>query len=221
MALRRSQKRTPESKLDATPPWDTRPARDTVATTGPFDVVDAPSDSLERVDLGAMRIPVTSGLEVRVEVGENGTVSSVLLLNESGQMQLGVFAAPRTEGIWDDVRDEIRKSITSERGTVQEREGEFGIELTGRVPVEGGFNPMRFIGVNGPKWFLRAMIVGPAALDDAAAKPFVDTIRGVVVNRGNIPLPVREPVPLTLPRDAAEQIAAAVASGQTPPGTQA
>lgn len=214
MALRRSQKRTVESKLDATPPWDTKAAKENPVTTGPFDIVDAPADDIERLDLGALRIPVAAGLEVRVEVGDNGAVSTISLVNAGGQMQVGLFAAPRTEGIWDDVRAEIRKSMSSERGTVQEAEGEFGTELSGRVPVEGGFTPMRFIGVDGPKWFLRGMLVGEPATSDTAAKPFYETFRGIVVNRGSTPLPVREPVPLTLPRDAADQIAQAMAAQQ-------
>lgn len=214
MALRRTQKRTPESKLDATPPWDPRPVRDTEPTTGPYDIADAPQDDVERVDLGALQVPVAAGLEVRVEVGEGGVVTAITMLNQSGQMQVGLFAAPRTEGIWDDVRDEIRQSITSEGGSASDADGPFGRELRGKVKVQGGTNPVRFIGIDGPKWFLRAMLVGGPAVDDAAAKPFLETFRGVIVNRGTGPLPVREPVPLTLPKDAAEQVAAAMAAQQ-------
>jgi hypothetical protein len=78
--------------------------------------------------------------------------------------------------------------------------------------------PVRFVGVDGPRWFLRGMLAGAPAQDDAQAKPFLDTFRGVVVVRGSEPLPVRDPVPLRLPRDAAEQVAAAAeeAAGQEP-----
>ena len=210
MALRRKEKRTERSKLDATPPWDTSRHHEVDATTGPFDEADETAAAqLQRLDLGALKIPAETGLEIRVEVGEDGQVAAVTLVNEVGQMQLGVFAAPRKEGIWDDVRAEIKASISQQGGTVNEQDGEFGPELSGKLPSEGGVTPVRFLGVNGPRWFLRAMLAGAPAVEDVQAKPFLETFRQVVVVRGNDPLPVREPVPLVLPREAAEQVAAA------------
>src|SRR3954470_11022727 len=125
MALRRKEKRTEQSKLDATPPWDTRRRHENATTTGPYDVADSPDGDVERLDLGALRIPVDSGLEIRVEVGEDGQVAGVTLLNPSGQMQLGVFAAPRKDGIWDEIRAEIKASISTQGGTVSEQDGPF------------------------------------------------------------------------------------------------
>jgi hypothetical protein len=212
MALRRREKRTEQSKLDATPPWEPKRTVAAEPTTGPYDLIDAPEDGLERLDLGALRIPVETGLEVRVEVGEEGQVAGITLANEVGQMQLGLFAAPRSEGIWEGVRTEIKASISSQGGTVQEADGDFGTELVGKLPAPGGFTPVRFLGVDGPRWFLRAMLAGAPATEDAPAASFLTAFRNVVVVRGNEPLPVREPVPLQLPRDAAEQIAAAAAT---------
>jgi Protein of unknown function (DUF3710) len=218
MALRRKEKRTERSKLDATPPWDTKRHHETVVTTGPYDEADAPADGMQRLDLGALRIPAENGLEIRVEVAEQGQVAGVTLLNEVGQMQLGVFAAPRKDGIWDEVRAEIKASISQQGGTVNEQDGEFGAELAGKLPAQNGVTPVRFVGVDGPRWFLRAMLAGTPAIDEAQAKPFLDTFREVVVVRGSEPLPVRDPVPLRLPREAAEQVAAAAeeAAGQAP-----
>lgn len=222
MALRRKEKRTERSKLDATPPWDTSKRRAVAATTGPFDESDAElAEELERIDLGALRIPAAAGLEVRVEVAEQGQIAGVTLVNETGQMQLGVFAAPRNEGIWDDVRAEIKASISQQGGTVTEQDGVFGPELAGKLPAQGGVTPIRFIGVNGPRWFLRATLAGAPAMADEAAELFLDTLRQVVVVRGNDPLPVREPVPLALPREAAEQVAAAAEQAQRAGGEQA
>ena len=214
MPPRRREKRTDRSKLDATPPWDTRRKHDATATSGPYDIHDEPADNIDRIDLGALRIPVDAGLEVRVEVDEQGQVAAVNMLNDAGQMQLGVYAAPRNEGIWDEVRGEIKASISSQGGTVEEQDGEFGTELIGKLPAPGGFTPVRFLGVNGPRWFLRAMIAGSPALPDADASVFIDAFRLLVVNRGIEPLPVRDPVPLVLPKDAAEQIAAAAQQSQ-------
>jgi len=214
MAPRRKEKRTERSKLDATPPWDTKRAHQVVSTTGPFDIADSPSDEVQRLDLGALRIPVETGLELRVDVDEQGEVAAVTLANGTGQMQLGVFAAPRSEGIWQSVRAEIKASISSQGGTVTETDGEFGPELSGKLPAPGGFTPVRFLGVDGPRWFLRAMLAGAPAVEDGQAAVFLETFRKMIVVRGPEPLPVRDPVPLQLPRDAAEQLAAAAADAE-------
>ncbi len=65
--------------------------------------------------------------------------------------------------------------------------------------------PVRFIGVDGPRWFLRAMIVGPAATDATKAERFERALRDVVVVRGNEPYPDAEPVALRLPKEILEQ----------------
>ena len=206
MALgRRRQHRSERSKIDATPPWSTDKERDTDATTGPYDEADEPGDDLERLDLGALRIPVIGGVEVRVDVGPDGQVIAATLSYAGSEAQLGVFAAPRTAGIWDEGRKEIRGSISQQGGTAQEGKGRFGTELTGRVPVQGGFQGVRFIGVDGPRWFLRGLFTGPAAADPAKAAVLEDAVRNIVVVRGVSPMPVRDPLPLTLPKEIAEQ----------------
>ncbi|HEX8768149.1 MAG TPA: DUF3710 domain-containing protein, partial [Jatrophihabitans sp.] len=99
-----------------------------------------------------------------------------------------------------------------------EQDGEFGVELAGRLPVPGGLTPVRFLGVDGPRWFVRAMLAGAPAMEDEEAKPFLDAFRGLVVVRGTDPLPVRDPVPLQLPREAAEQLAAAAEAAEPQDG---
>lgn len=212
MASRRKEKRTERSKLDATPPWETRLRQETPPTTGPFDERDAPEDDIARIDLGALRVPVGAGVDVRLEMNEAQQVIAVTLGGPDGHMQLGVFAAPRTEGIWDDVRAEIAASMNAQRATATETaEGSFGTELHGKLAGEGGLVPVRFLGVDGPRWFLRAMLVGAVATDPAKAEPFEQALRRVIVVRGNEPLPAREPVPLRLPKELANQLGDATA----------
>jgi hypothetical protein len=169
MALGRRRHRSERQKIDATPPWATDRERDTEVTTGPYDQQDAPDDGLERLDLGALLVPVIRGVEVRVDVGPDGQVIAATLSYGGSEAQIGVFAAPRTAGIWDDVRKEIRASIVQQGGTAQDGTGRFGTELTGRIPVQGGYQSVRFVGVDGPRWFLRGLFSGPAAADPAKA----------------------------------------------------
>jgi hypothetical protein len=201
----RRARRSERAKIDATPPWSTERERDTEATTGPWDEADAPDDGVERLDLGALRIPVVAGVEVRVDVDPDGQVVAATLSYGGSEAQVGAFAAPRTAGIWDEIRKEIKASISAQGGTAQERKGGFGTELSGRVPVQGGFQSVRFVGVDGPRWFLRALFSGNAATDPARAAQLEDALRNVVVVRGTLPMPVRDPLPLTLPKEVAEQ----------------
>lgn len=210
MALgRRRQHKSERAKIDATPPWSKERERDTDLTTGPWDSADAPEDELERLDLGALLIPVIQGVEVRVDVGPDQQVVAATLSYAGSEAQLGVFAAPRTAGIWDEIRKEIRGSISGQGGTAQEAKGRFGTELTGRVPVQGGFQAVRFVGVDGPRWFLRGLFTGSAASDPAKASVLEDAVRNIVVVRGTSPMPVRDPLPMVLPKEVAEQAAEA------------
>jgi hypothetical protein len=205
MAVGRRRHRSERQKIDATPPWSTERERDTDVTTGPYDELDAPDDGLERLDLGALQIPVIGGVEVRVDVGPDGQVIAATLSYGGSEAQVGAFAAPRTAGIWDEVRKEIRASISQQGGTAQESRGRFGTELSGRIPVQDGYQNVRFVGVDGPRWFLRGLFSGPAAGDPAKAAVLEDAVRSIVVVRGTSPMPVRDPLPLTLPAEIKEQ----------------
>lgn len=202
------RRRRRHARTEITAPGFEHKAHEQAATTGPWDSTDAPTDERERVDLGALLIPAVPGYDLRVEVSPEGAVVAATLASQRGEMQLGVFAAPRSNGIWNEVRSEIQATVSAQGGTTQEEDGEFGVELTGRVPMPNGTQPARFVGVDGPRWFLRALFLGPVATDPQQAKPLEDALRGVVVVRGADPMPVREGLPLRLPRDVAEQLAA-------------
>src|SRR5688572_20320131 len=86
------------------------------------------------------------------------------------------------------------------------------------MPPQPVRRPTRFLGVDGPRWFLRGMISGPAAEDAEAAQQLEAAFRQIVVARGTEPMPVREQLPLTLPAQAAAQLARQQAAGQPAPG---
>jgi hypothetical protein len=74
--------------------------------------------------------------------------------------------------------------------------------------------PVRFLGVDGPRWFLRGTLTGPAASSPEEAAALEEAFRAVVVVRGTAPMPVRDALPLTLPPQAAEQVARQQAAGR-------
>jgi hypothetical protein len=172
---------------------------------GPWDAADAPEK--ERLDLGALQVAVPEGVELRLELSPEGQVMAVTLVHGESSAQLNVFAAPRTEGIWAEVRQEIAEALNSGGGRATEGEGVFGTELRAVVPQEVPGQgvvqaPARFVGVDGPRWFLRALLTGRAATEDHAAQPLLEVLRDVVVVRGDDPMPAREPLVLNLPPEA-------------------
>jgi hypothetical protein len=183
---------------------------------GPYDVSEAPA-GVTRLDLGSLKIPSVPGVEVRVQANPDGVVHQVYLVHGESALQLGVFAAPRTEPIWDEVREEIRRSLFADGVAAEEVAGEYGVELRARVRTPQGLRDLRFVGVNGPRWLVRAVYQGPAAIDPAAAGPLVECLRGVVVDRGIEAKPVKEPLPLQLSEDMADQVRGA-AAGAAPDG---
>jgi hypothetical protein len=179
---------------------------------GPYDAGDAPSDDLTRLDLGALRIPTVAGVDIQLETAPGGEIQRVQLAHGGSRLQLGAFAAPRSEGVWDEVRAELREALTTSGAKFAEVEGEYGPELQARFGNTQGMIEVRHIGIDGPRWFLHGVYVGAAAVDPDQAGPLRDALRGLVVDRGVEARPVKEPLPLRLPAEAAAQLAELVAN---------
>jgi hypothetical protein len=173
---------------------------------GPWDVAE-PHPELPRVDLGSLQVPVLDGTDIQLVFAEQHG-AWVTVRHQLSELQLQAFAAPKRSGLWDEVRGEIAAEIVGAGGQSAEREGPFGLELHAHVPAEpgqsaAGTRPVRFAGVDGPRWFLRALFAGAAAADPAAAAPLEAVLREVVVVRGEQPMPPRDLLELRLPPEAA------------------
>jgi hypothetical protein len=174
---------------------------------GPWDVSERP-DGEGYVDLGGIRLRGRDGMELRLELDENtGAVSSATVHLGRSAVQLQAFAAPRTDGIWADIRAEIVAGIQRQGGHADEVPGTFGRELIARIPARSadgrtGHTPARFIGVDGPRWFLRAVFHGDAVHKPEAAAELEEVVREIVVVRGPEAMPPRELLPLRLPESA-------------------
>ena len=179
--------------------------------TGPLDAAE-PHSELPRVDLGSILVPVLEGTDIQLVFAEQHG-AWVTVRYQLSELQLQAFAAPKRAGIWDEVRGEIVNEISGAGGRCQEREGPFGTEVVAEVPAEpnqpaGGVRPIRFVGVDGPRWFLRGLLAGAAAVDPAAAAPLEAVFRETVVLRGDHPVPPRELLELRLPAEAAAALEA-------------
>jgi uncharacterized protein DUF3710 len=171
---------------------------------GPYDVSEAPS-GIAQLDLGSLQVPVVDGVEVRVHADNDGKIQQVVLVHEDSALLLAVYAAPRSEGIWDEVRGETRKQLFNDGVAAEEVEGDYGPELRARVRTPDGVTDMRFVGVDGPRWMVRAVYHGPAAIDPTASLPLRECLRNLVIARGQEAMPVRESLPLRLPAELMEQ----------------
>ena len=188
---------------------------------GPWDVaeLDDPGDLAGYVDLGGLRLPGRDGMELRLEVEEaTGRVTAATVQLGTSAVQLQAFAAPRSEGIWGEIRGEIASSVTRQGGTADEVPGPFGTELLARIPTRTpdgrtAHQPARFAGIDGPRWFLRAVFHGEAAYEPAQAGVLEDFVRQVVVVRGAEAMAPRELLVLQLP-DAGQEAAAEEPAGE-------
>jgi Protein of unknown function (DUF3710) len=176
---------------------------------GPWDVAE-PHPDLPRVDLGSLHVPVLEGTDIQLVFAEQHG-AWVTVRHQLSEMQLLAFAAPKRAGLWDEVRTEIAAEIGGTGGHTEERDGRFGTELYAHVPAEpgkpaSGTRAVRFVGVDGPRWFVRGLFAGAAADDPAAAAPLETVLSQVVVLRGDEPMPPRDPLELRLPAEAAAAI---------------
>ena len=184
-------------------------ALDEAAASGPWDLSELPEDQEEvpRIDLGSLQVPAVDGMQLRLEQAPDGTVTAVVLALGGSALELRAFAAPRTAGIWDELRGDIANELAGNGARYEESHGEHGTELVAHLPMRGPDGTMatgtiRFLGIDGPRWFLRGVISGAAVLgDDKAAASVEEVFRTVVVDRGDEPRPPRELLPMTLPAD--------------------
>ncbi|NEM90264.1 DUF3710 domain-containing protein [Galbitalea soli] len=171
------------------------------ATAGPLDESEA-NAVRPYVDLGGVKIVPRPELQLRLEV-EEGTnrVVAVGMDYAGSTLQVQPFAAPRSSGLWTEIRRQIVDQIHKQGGTTRTAEGPFGPEVLAEIPAGAGqpSRLVRFVGVDGPRWFLRGVISGDGTVDPAAAAQIEDLFRSVVVVRGGTPMPPRDLIPLHMP----------------------
>lgn len=179
---------------------------------GPFDydeVVDILDEiSEQRLDLGSIILPVPDGGQLQVEMTPDGTPQAVHLATPHGRLTVAAYAAPKSPGQWRTVATDLAESLRADGAQVSVQTGPWGREL--HAVTDGA--DLRFIGIDGYRWMVRLVAAGPSgAADDDT--PLVEAARRLladtVVRRGEEPMPVREPLPVVLPQQLADQLTAA------------
>jgi hypothetical protein len=179
--------------------------------SAPLDRISAgPFDSSEliqirpTIDFGALQLPIREDVTLKLEVEEaSSRIVALTVEHEGSSIQLQAFSAPASQGIWHEIRNALDQSILSQSGKTETVIGPLGPELNAQIPTrDGSFRLAKFIGVDGPKWFLRGVISGLALADTLAMTYMIDIFRSVVVVRGIAPMPPKELLQLTAPAGA-------------------
>jgi len=178
---------------------------------GPWDSAEkSPGEDESYLDLGHLLVRGQEGFTFQLPAdGENGEIGSVVLVSDDSALELRVFAATRSGGLWDEVREDLAEEVTRLGGESTVVDGPYGAELHIAVPAtspegEEGLQPSRIIGIEGPRWLLRATVLGAAALELTDTGLLMGALRDVIVVRGAEPRIPREALLLTLPENAVE-----------------
>lgn len=188
---------------------------------GPWDVEDENvPDYDEYLDMGSYYLPFLKGIELRVKANRaTRQVLGTTITYGSSSVEIEAFAAPKTLGLWDDVRADLIEANKD----AKEVEGVFGTELALPVTVKGGRKVLtRIVGVDGPRWMLRGIFSGKAATDPEGeeAKALNQFFADIVVERGDDPLAPRDLIPMHPPVAPAERKAAKAAAEETEQKTE-
>lgn len=209
-AVAPKQKDATEAGSEQQPTSDVETAQNTDAggrgvSHGPWDQTEAPEIG-KKVDLGSVWLPGIHEMTLRMEIDKKTQVmTGTAVVSAGSALQVQAFAAPKTEGIWDEIRTEILESLKGQGASVDEIGGPFGRELLAQIDATDAEGKkvrrvVRFLGVDGPRWFVRGVITGKAAADPEAAKPIEELFSNITVLRDGSPQAPREVLPMTVPQ---------------------
>lgn len=194
---------------------------------GPYDAAAVPVSSVSRVDLGSMQVAGFTSMNITLESDPSQTrIVSIVASFEDAALRIQPLAAPRSGGFWEEMRPQIIESIKSAGGDIEEVPGRFGTELLAAVPAQlpdgqTVRQPLRLIGVEGPRWLLHGVFMGSSVEDQRKSELFEDVFTQVVVLRGDQPMAPGEVLPIKIPPEAqqaaAEAAAQAAQAGQAAP----
>jgi hypothetical protein len=182
-------------------------------TQGPYDVSEVDLDDTDedddpRIDLGSMILTGFPGAELRLQVAEETSqIISAMLISGNSALELGAYAAPRSGGLWSELREDMIESANEAGGSASIVAGPFGVELRRLLPVttpegEEGYQPSRMWVAEGPRWLLRGIVYGQAAIEEGVEPPVAELLtafRRVIVRRGDEAMAPGDLLPLSMP----------------------
>jgi hypothetical protein len=176
-------------------------------SAGPFDVSEL-VQVRPTIDFGAIQLPMRDDVTYKLEVEASTNKIVALSVEHKGSiLQLQAFSAPGIEGVWHEIRASLDQSILAQGGKTESVVGPLGPELNAQIPTsDGGTRLAKFIGVDGPKWFLRGVITGLALGDMLSMSHVIEIFRSAVIVRGGSPMPPKELLELVAPSGAQKSV---------------
>lgn len=196
---------------------------------GPWDIREIDDldegDDGPKIDLGSMILTGVPGSELRLQVAEDTQqiVSAMLIIESTldtdagsngapqtatSALELGAYAAPRSGDYWAELREEISEAATAAGGSAALNAGPFGVELFRLFPVttpdgEEGYQPSKMWVAEGPRWLLRGIVYGQAAIeesdDSTAVTDVAAAFRKVIVRRDDEAMAPGDLLPIAMP----------------------
>lgn len=176
---------------------------------GPFNSYEVENTD-GYLDFGSLLIPMETGLDVSVSIDPaNGKIASVSLIYLNSIATVELFAAAKEQDSWSETRYEIAGKLEETKVVPKIVSGFFGAEIHAVMPVydqlgNANIQAIRFLGVNGDRWFIRVAISGLAASEQNVATELDSILSKLVINRGMEAMPPGVRLPLEFPSNGAE-----------------
>lgn len=194
-------------------PWEAYDASRDWRDDGPFDIdeVDLEADDIERIDLGCLILTPFEGMQVQLQVDERTQkIPAVLVSDGQSAIEVAVFAAPTELSTVAEVRRDMINATKARQGTATLVEGPFGTEIDRVIPAgknKAGENQImitRTWFVEGPRWLLRGILMGPAGQEQGVGEKtelLFEFFSNLVVVRGEEPRVPGELIMMSVPEN--------------------
>lgn len=179
---------------------------------GPFDIdeVDLDADDVTRIDFDSLIVTPFENMQMQLQLDqETGSVHSLLVVQGTSALEVALFAAPASSLMVDEVHEEMVRGTKSQGGDATVGPGPLGAELRRIVPMKGpdgedGYHISRTWLAQGPRWLLRGVLMGEAALGDeldATGELLYEFFCNLVVRRDNSPRVPGDVIGLKVPEE--------------------
>ena len=157
------------------------------------------------LNFGSVWVPSFLGLDISAEIDQQDRqILSLSLIYTNSIAKIEVFAAAKDHSSWSDTRFELAARLEETKVQPKVSSGSFGPELSAVMPTfdaQGNalVQAVRFLGIDGDRWFMRVTVSGDAATEEDAIKKLDDLICQLVVNRGDEAMSPGTRLPLSFP----------------------
>lgn len=192
---------------------------------GPFDIseVDLDADDVTRLDFGSLVVTPFDGMKLQLQVKQGSNqVQALLVVGKHSAIEVALFSAPLRSSMLAEVRGQMQEATDAAGGKMTLVEGPLGTEIRRKLPakqseanlagVQTGqaFQPSRTWLAQGPRWLLRGVLMGQAAVandvDAGEAQLLYEFFCNLVVRRGDAPKVPGELIPLDMPAAVAVEM---------------